>query len=205
MKKLAIAIIITAVAVQAADYKFPGWKCADVPALQEQLALAPSILEKVRIAIVLDVAENGMPDDFSALCERIDVVITSIPPETLAAARVDFKKQFVSNSGKFRDELMAYCWATPSPYDLHIMRTMQGEQYFARLSDCLLQYKYSPNRTKEVIGIVNQQGILLGKSTEEMSGLLERLNRVYSAYLVQDKEAWGNVVAQIRTLMEAYK
>ena len=34
---------------------------------------------------------------------------------------------------------------------------------------------------------------------------LQMLNDIYTAKLIEDKAAWGDVIAQIRTVMELYK
>ena len=204
MKKLVIALaIIAAVAVHAAEFQWPGWNCKDVALLQEQLALAPDEW-KMTISIVLAVAQH-QPADFVAACTVIDNAITAIKPEATDAEKLWRKKQYAYFTGQFKADLIAYCQANPSEYDLHVAMQDKTEWGYQTVADCLLKYQYRPKYVIDAVIYLNKQAIALGKDDAEVLDLLKKLNRVFSANLIKDKEVWGGVVAQIRTMMETYK
>ena len=76
---------------------------------------------------------------------------------------------------------------------------------YQTVADCLLKYGYVANDVIRAVDYLNRQAIALNKPDAEVLDLLKKLNRVFSARLIEDKEAWGGVVAQIRTMMETYK
>ena len=98
-----------------------------------------------------------------------------------------------------------YCINNPSSYDLHIALADNTDWGYQAVADCLLKYSYPANYVIQAVNYLNRQAIALGKSDAEVLDLLKKLNRIFSARLIEDKEAWGGVVAQIRTMMETYK
>ena len=205
MKKLVIALaIIATIAVHAAEFQWPGWNCKDVALLQEQLELAPTEGWKMTISIVLAVAQNK-PADFAAACTVIDNAITALKPDATDAERIMRKKQYAYSTGQWADELVAYCKDNPSSYDFYIARQDKTEWGYQTVADCLLKYSYPAEYVIRAVDYLNRQAIALGKDDAEVLDLLKKLNRVFSANLIKDKEVWGGVVAQIRTMMETYK
>jgi hypothetical protein len=98
-----------------------------------------------------------------------------------------------------------YCINNPSSYDLHIALADNTDWGYQTATNCLLKYSYSAKYVIWVVDYLNRQAIALNKPDAEVLDLLKKLNRVFSARLIEDKEAWGGVVAQIRTMMETYK
>ena len=209
MKKLVIALAIMAIAAITAiaqeAFKFPGWNCRDVAVLQHQLALAPGDWEKINMTYMIDFASNGEPATFANACTRIDAAIDAISPRTAEDTRLSIRKQFAYCTGQFKAELIAYCQANPNEYDFHVAMTDQTDWGYQTVADCLLKYQYSAGYVIRAINYLNRQAIALDKDDAEVLDLLKKLNRVFSARLIEDKEAWGGVVAQIRTMMETYK
>lgn len=209
MKKLILTLAIMAMAAitaiaQEQKFVMPA-KDASLAVLQQQLALAPGDYYKIYISYRIDFLQNGEPTTFSDACARIDTAINAVNPSYYDDGKLNLKKQYGFFDGKFMPERLAYCQANPSSYDFHIAVRQNTEWGFQTVSDCLLKYPYPASYVLNGVEYLNKQAIALGKTDDEVLDLLKKLNRVYSAKLIQDKEAWGGVVAQIRTLMEAYK
>jgi hypothetical protein len=212
MKKLVIALAIIAVAaVHAAEFQWPGWNCKDVTLLQEQLELAPTEGWKMITAVVLAAAQNP-PADFAAACTVIDNAITAIKPDATDAERIMRKKQYAYCTRKWTVEAWEYCKANPSSYDVYYLLNRTPEQlgettdsYFEAIYQTLVAGIGNPgNAGKLIKNFCNY----LPKSSlprPERFAKLQMLNDIYTAKLIEDKAAWGDVIAQIRTVMELYK
>ncbi len=188
----------------AAEFKWPGWGCTDVDVLQEQLALAPDNSFKIVLTYHLDFAQNGVPVTFADACARIETAINAVNAETSADQKSTLKKQYATCTGKFTPELIAYCKANPSSYDIHVAIYDKTEWGYVTVSESLMRYTVSPNYALRAVEYLNRQAIALDKSDAEVLGLLKKLNRTFSALLTKDQAAWEKVVAQVRTLMETY-
>lgn len=212
MKKLVIALaIIAAVAVHAAEFQWPGWNCKDVTLLQEQLELAPTDEWKMTISIVLACAQNK-PADFAAACTVIDNAITALKPEATDAEKLSRKKQYAYCIRQWTVEAWEYCKANPSSYDVYYLLNRTPEQ-LGETTDSYFEAVYQTL----VAGITNpaQAGTLIKRYCSQLpkSSLprperfakLQMLNDIYTGKLIEDKAAWGDVIAQIRTVMELYK
>jgi hypothetical protein len=212
MKKLVITLaIIAAAAVHAAEFKFPGWNCKDVALLQEQLELAPTEEWKMITAVVLAAAQNP-PADFAAACTVIDNAITALKPDATDAERLVRKKKYAYCTGQWLVEAWQYCKANPSNYDVYYLLGKTPAQlgetpdsYCELLYPVLTDGISNPAQAGRAIKAYCTQ---LPKSSiprPERFAKLQMLNDIYTAKLIEDKAAWGDVIAQIRTVMELYK
>lgn len=206
MKKMIwLAVILAAVAVYAQQKcTLPSWTCKDADLLRTQLALAETDQEKILMTYMIAFAEQA-PANFAAAAAVIDNAISSISPTMPETFRQTMKKQYAFCSHQFSADLLAYCMSNPNSYDIHIAIGENTEWAYQRVSECLLQYQYTPDHVMRAVEYLNRQGIALGKSDAEVLGLLKKLNRVFSALLTKDQTAWEKVVAQVRTLMETYE
>ena len=207
MKKLILTLAIMAMAAIAQEqtYKFPGWDCKDMAVIQQQTALAPDNYSKLSMAILTDFAQNGTPETIEAAYTRVDGVISAINPDYPDASKINYTKQLARGLRIDAAAIKQYCISNPSSYDLHIALADNTDWGYETVADCLLKYRYSAVYVIRAVDYLNRQAIALGKSDEEVLDLLKKLNRVFSARLIEDKDAWGGVVAQIRTMMETYK
>ena len=207
MKKLILTLAIMAMAAIAQEqtYKFPGWDCKDMAVIQQQTALAPDAYSKLSMAILTDFAQNGTPETIEAAYTRVDAVISAINPDYPDASKINYTKQLAKSFKMDAAAIKQYCINSPSSYDLHIALADNTDWGYQTVADCLLKYSYSANYVIRAINYLNRQAIALGKDDAEVLDLLKKLNRVFSANLIKDKEVWGGVVAQIRTMMETYK
>ena len=207
MKKLVIALAIMAITAIAQEqtFKFPGWDCKDVALLQQQLELAPDDYRKIILTSLIDFASNGQPATFADAYTRIDAAINAINPEIPEGQKLSLRKNYAHYTGQFLPELIAYCKDNPSSDDLYIALADNTEWGYQTATNCLLKYGYGARYVIRAIDYLNRQAIALGKDDAEVLDLLKNLNRVFSARLIEDKEVWGGVVAQIRTMMETYK
>ena len=207
MKKLVLTLAIMAIAAIAQEqtYKFPGWGCKDLAVIQQQTALAQNDYRKCCMAILTDFAQNGTPETIEAAYTRVDGVISAINPNYTDASKIDYTKQLARGLRMDAAAIKQYCISNPSSYDLHLALADNTDWGYETVADCLLKYSYSANYVINGVEYLNKQAIALGKTDDEVLDLLKKLNRVYSAKLIKDKDAWGGVVAQIRTMMETYK
>ncbi len=212
MKKLVIALaIIAAVAVHAAEFQWPGWNCKDVTLLQQQLELAPTDEWKMMTAVVLACAQN-QPADFAAACTVIDNAITAIKPDATDAERIMRKKQYANCTGQWLVDAWQYCKANPSDYDKYYLLGRTPAQLGETPdSYCDLVYPLltagitNPAQAGRAIKAYCSQLPLSSIPRPERFAKLQMLNDIYTAKLIEDKTAWGDVIAQIRTVMELYK
>lgn len=201
----AMAITATATIAQEQTYRCPSWNCRDLAVLREALSLAPYSFDKNRIAFLIDFAQNGEPTTFAQLSERIDNVIDAIDPDFTLDRRITLKKQYAFCSNQFFTELVAFCKLNPNKYDFYVALRDETEWGFDIVSNYSLRHLYEPEYVIRAVEYLNQRAIALAKPDGGMLDLLKKMNRLYSARLMDDKEAWSGVVAQIRTLIEAYK
>jgi len=209
MKKLLTAIaIIATVAVHAAEFKFPGWDCKDLALIQQQAALTSNNWNKALMDALLDFAQNGAPETIGAAYDRIEGAVG----ENIACStdtKLTFAKQWAIENGK--PGIVQYCIDNPSSFDLYMVLwkliSIEPETGYRIVADRLLKYQheYEPNYVIHGINFLNRQAIALDKTDAEVFDLFKKLNRVYTAQLIKDKEKWGGIVAQIRTMMETYK
>ena len=213
MKKLVIALaIIAAAAVHAAEFQWPGWNCKDVALLQEQLALAPTDNMKIVLTYHLDFAQNGAPVTFTEACTRIEAAINAVKPDYYAGGRLIFKKQYAYCTGQWLVEAWQYCKANPSDYDKHYLLDKTPAQ-LGETADSYCNLVYSlltagitnPAQAGRAIKAYCSQLPLSSIPRPERFAKLQMLNDIYTAKLIEDKAAWGDVIAQIRTVMELYK
>ena len=207
MKKLILALAIVAMAAIAQEqtFKFPGWDCKDMAVIQQQTALAPDDYSKLSMAILTDFAQNGTPESIEVAFTRVDAVISAINPDYPDASKINYTKQFSRGLKMDAAAIKQYCINNPSSYDLHIALADNTDWGYQTVADCLLKYRYGANYVIRAVDYLNRQAIALNKPDAEVFDLLKKLNRVFSANLIKDKEVWGGVVAQIRTMMETYK
>ena len=212
MKKLVITLaIIAAVAVHAAEFQWPGWNCKDVTLLQQQLELAPTENSKMNVSIVLAVAQH-QPADFVAACTVIDNAITAIKPEATDAKKLFHKKQYANCTGQWLVEAWQYCKANPSNYDVYYLLSRTPAQ-LGETADSYCEAVYQTlvvgvNKPAQAGKLIKRYCTQLPKSSiprPERFTKLQMLNDIYTGKLIEDKAAWGDVIAQIRTVMELYK
>ena len=213
MKKLVIALAIMAMAALAQEqtFEFPGFNCKDVTLLQQQLELAPDEEWKITTAVVLAVAQNP-PADFATACTVIDNAITALRPEATDEYRIDRKKQYALATGQWLADAWQYCKANPSDYDKHYLLGRTPAQLGETPdSYCELMYPVltdgitNPVQAGMAIKAYCSQLPLSSIPRPERFTKLQMLNDIYTAKLIEDKTTWGDVIAQIRTVMELYK
>lgn len=202
---------MAAVAVHAAEFQWPGWNCKDVALLQEQLNLAPTDGWKMTISIVLACAQNK-PADFAAACTVIDNAITALKPDATDQERITRKKQYALCTSQWLAEAWQYCKANPSDYDVHYLLGRTPAQLGETAdSYCDLVYPLltagigNPTQAGKLIKAYCSQLALSSIPRTERFAKLQMLNDIYTGKLIEDKAAWGDVIAQIRTVMELYK
>lgn len=185
------------------EFKHPGWDCRDIEQLQAQLALATTDTQKISMGYLIAIT-NHAPADFAEACGMIDTAVLAVNPSASEIYRLEYKKQYLLKIHReWLSELVSWCQANPSGYDMHICFTQKNSEWaWQRVADCLLQYKYLPSQVLCGIDYLNKQSIALDKPAAEVAEVFKKLNRMYSALLVDDQAAWEKVVAQIRTLME---
>lgn len=206
MMKMMMAAVFLGVAVMGAEFAWPGWKCRDVELIQAQRALAPEAGGyKYYLAYMEDFAAHGEPADLAEAAVRIQAAVRGVNAEISDGYISSLIKQYAVCNGVFFESLQAFCQAYPGGYDFYVARKLHGDWAFGIIERDLLQCKRKASEVMRGVDYLVKEGIALDKSDEEMELLLKRLNRVYSALLVDDAEVWEKVVAKIRTLIETYE
>ena len=214
MKKFVIALALTAiVSVNAAEFKFPGWSCKDVALLQEQMALAPTDNMKIVLTYHLDFAQNGAPVTFTEACTRIEAAINAVKPDYYAGGRLSLKKQYALSTNQWMIEAWQYCKANPCNYDQWYLYYRTPEELGETL-DTYLECTYrilisgrihAPAEVGQLIKNYCSRLPMSSIPRPDRFTKLQMLNDIYTAKLIEDKAAWGDVIAQIRTVMDLYK
>ena len=208
MKKLIFSLMVfSVVCVYAQEFQWPGFRCRDVEIIQTQLALAPDkSWYKYYLTYMLDFAQNGEPENLTAAAARIEAAAKLINSDVSDTWLLTLVKQYALQNGVFPDELVAFCKTHPSTYDLLVaLRYGDDDWRFDIFSRVLLEGKRSAKDTGRALEAVNDLSVKLGKDNATMYSLLSDCNRIYTGKLLKDKEAWADIVAQIRTLMDVYK
>ena len=206
MKKLILTLaIITAAAIPAAEFKFPGWTCTDKTQFQTQLPLAPNDVFKVECAYMIALLENP-PANYAAARQAIEAALDQYQPDAALSIRLTVLKKYPLMMGKWDTELIAFCQENPNWYDIHVAMRIPGAWSVQRLQECLLTD--TPESTpatisKAITALVGYS--LKGEMTrEETKAALAALDIFYTVKLADDKDKWAPTVAKIRTLLERY-
>ena len=104
------------------------------------------------------------------------------------------------------DELIAYCQANPSSYDIHVVLRHHDTAWAKqRLMELIMQIKLTPVQAMNCISVF-VAGSINGEITDEnMKEILRKMDLRYTDLLSSNKEEWSPVVAKIRTLLDRYK
>lgn len=217
MFKIIAAIILCTVAfASAADYVFPGFEVTDAAAFEAQIPNTDSSWDKVLCASLAEFCRNK-PADFAAMKATIEGVIDQLVP----TADKNFKPRMVKvlscylgqvyKDDAYIRDAWAYCLANPCYYDVHFL-SLPSERLgtteaikFARTWELLAEGKGNPDTITRLLRAYVQYLPASGLSAQDAYERLTTLNRVYTPKLIENKTAWEPIVAQIRTVMEAYK
>lgn len=210
MKKLfALLLTFAAVALFAADYQFPGWKCTDQAKLTAAAAAAPNAWAKAQIAVLQKLAAK-QPADFAEFCAVIDEVVKGSEIESKEYAFVYFKKQFAYCRGEFMSEAWEFCVKNPTEYDLFYLLNKSKVQLsdvtrYSSIRDYLLKYRYDVATTNCALDmLIDLAASVDGTDSISVKTDLQKMNRKFSKNLLDDKAAWEPVIAKIRTTLETY-
>lgn len=214
MKKLVIALAIISMGVLSAQ----GIWNRDVAQLQQDLSQAAETDINTRVTLTGAIALlQTPPQNINDVAAVFATVVNSVcDDQWTEASKTDLVhtkvKQYLLAKKLWLVEAWQYCKANPSDYDVYYLLNKTP----AQLGETPDSYYEAVYQTL-VAGIKNpaQAGKLikhfcnyLPKSSlprPERFAKLQMLNDIYTAKLIEDKAAWGDVIAQIRTVMELYK
>ena len=216
-KTIAIIILCTVAFASAAEYVFPGWRSTDAAAFEAQIPNADSSYNKVLCASMAEFCRNK-PADFAAMKATIEGVITQQTPEADDDYKLMMVKLLSYNIGvrRYKDDAYirdawAYCLANPSTVDYYFL-TLSADRLgtteaikITRTWELLVEGKARPATITQLLQNYVQYLPTSGLSSQDAYERLTTLNRVYTPKLIENKAAWEPIVAQIRTVMEAYK
>ena len=203
MKKLLLTLCLIATFAMAEGWKFPGWKNEEVAAWQEAVETATERYELFTSTMMLAIAQNP-PANFEEAKNTIFASLQNIEDIT-EKQMITQVKQYCNCTNQFYYEVVAYAKANPTSYDVHLAMREKSEWSWSVISEGLLNNKIPFNNLLRSINFLNDLAIELKKPNKEMYEILQTLNRIYSAKIYQDKEKWGLIVAQVRTLLEVYE
>ena len=213
MKKILTVSLFAALALGAfADYTFPGFTKKDPALYAASAAQAKTPVVKCRDLVLKSMLEKPVKswDDF---CATVDVVVEA-NKGNLNEAGVAFAKRFIrkhlgTQMKLYPKELWAYCKSNPGWYDFVFVQNcyksvMTDAEAYAWVLDYILkQKKADPKLAKRAVAFLVEVGPNLSNNTDVKADL-QRLNRIYSKNLLEDKAKWEPVVALIRTALETY-
>ena len=183
MKKLfALLLTFAAVALFAADYQFPGWKCTDQAKLTAAAAAAPNAWAKAQIAVLQKLAAK-QPADFAEFCAVIDEVVKGSEIERKEYAFVYFKKQFAYCRGEFMSEAWEFCVKNPTEYDLFYLLNKSKVQLsdvtrYSSIRDYLLKYRYNVATTNCALDmLIDLAASVDGTDSISVKTDLQKMNR----------------------------
>jgi hypothetical protein len=215
-KTIAIIILCTVAFASAADYVFPGWGSTDAAAFEAQIPNADSPMRKVLCASLAEFCRNK-PADFAAMKATIEGVIDQLVPtadEDFKLGRVKMMALGIGQAYKddtYIRDAWAYCLANPSTIDYEFLMlpadrlgTTEAIK-IARTWELLAEGKAPSAHIKRLLRAYVRYLPASGLSSQDAYERLTTLNRVYTPKLIENKAAWEPIVAQIRTVMEAYK
>jgi hypothetical protein len=215
-KTIAIIILCTAAFASAADFVFPGWGSTDAAAFEAQIPNANSSHRKVLCASMAEFCRNK-PADFAAMKATIEGVITQQVPDAsenfklLPVKTIAYNLGLVYKDGAYIRDAWAYCLAHPSTADAEFL-SLPSDRLgttdaikIARTWEILAEGKAQPHHIQRLLRAYVQYLPASGLSAQDAYERLTTLNRVYTPKLIENKTAWEPIVAQVRTVMEAYK
>jgi hypothetical protein len=215
-KIIAAIILCTAVFARAADFVFPGFRSTDAAAYEAQIPNADSPMRKVLCASLAEFCHNK-PADFAAMKGTIEGVITQQVPDASENFKLDmvkllsYRRGLVYKDDTYIRDAWAYCLAHPSTNDVEFLMlpadrlgTTEAIK-IARTWELLAEGKVGPYHITRLLRAYVQYLPASGLSSQDAYERLTTLNRVYTPKLIENKAAWEPIVAQIRTVMEAYK
>ena len=215
-KTIAIIILCAGVFTSAAEYVFPGWNATEPAAFEAQLPNADSFTNKVICASLAEFCRNK-PADFAAMKATIEGVIDQLVPTADENFKLWLVKMIALGRGQaYKDDTYirdawAYCLAHPSTTDAEFLMlpadrlgTTEAIK-IARTWELLAEGKVDPAIITRLLRAYVQYLPASGLSSQDAYERLTTLNRVYTPKLIENKAAWEPIVAQIRTVMEAYK
>ena len=215
-KTIAIIILCAGVFTSAADYVFPGWGSTDAAAYEAQIPNADSSRTKVICASLAEFCRNK-PADFAAMKATIEGVVDQLAPPFGENFKLDMVKTIALGRGQaYKDDTYirdawAYCLAHPNFTDAEFLE-LPSERLgtteaikIARTWELLAEGKARPALITRLLRVYVQYLPTSGLSAQDALEKLTILNRVYTPKLIENKSAWEPIVAQIRTVMEAYK
>lgn len=215
-KTIAIIILCAGVFASAADFVFPGWGSTEAAAFEAQIPNADSSMRKVLCASLAEFCRNK-PADFAAMKATIEGVITQQVPEADDSFKLWLVKMIAYNRGlAYKDDTYirdawAYCLANPSATDADFLALPSDRLgttdaiKIARTWELLAEGKAQPPIITRLLRAYVQYLPASGLSSQDAYERLTTLNRVYTPKLIENKTAWEPIVAQVRTVMEAYK
>ena len=212
MKKFYAICLFATLALSAfAEYQFPGWQCKDPAKFTVSIAEAKTTYQKSRDTVLLRMLQKPV-DNFADFCSLVDTTVDSFSVnggDNPAGIKQGLKKQIPYSKKIFLAAAWKFCQANPSSFDFHYVlgntdRTgMNNAQIYAWLIDHILRVKNCPPVIVSKT-IDRMLDIAQTLTDVDVKGDLQKMNRKFSRFLLQDKAKWEPVIAKIRTTLETY-
>ena len=213
MKKIFTVSLFAALILSAfADYTFPGFTCKDPAVYAASAAKTNKPVVKCRDLVLKRMLEKPVTS-FAEFGAAVDAVIDENKASFAKEGEIAFARRFIrkhlgTQMKLYPKELWTYCKQNPGWYDFVFVLTcyksvMSDAEAYAWVRDRILQQKKpDPKQTKRAVAFLIEIGPTL--SNADVKADLQKLNRIYSTKLLDDKAKWEPVVALIRTALETY-
>lgn len=212
MKKFFASVLVMGlcVAAFAVDYKFPGFDCKDKAVLEQMLAVAPNPGQKFNCLLTLSVLDKNFTT-FKALSDYVDSVdITSTGMTKARAANmtINIKKLFAwYRYPALLKEAYAYSLTNPSACDFRLITNpavglTETEQYTALVAFLTTRKNLSAADVNRCIDNVIALAPVVQVGTQKED--LQKINRIFTPYVIKDKATWEPVLTKVRTVLATY-
>ena len=224
MKKFILSALMCtlAVATYAATFVHPGWKCTDVSKLDTMYAIAKEAKDFNNASIMACLkkfAEVGVPTTFDAYKKLIEDAVDVTAKDmgiTDAKQITDEKTRCVVQSAYCRSEF------TIEAYQFCLKEIKNGDIWCKRYTIHFVLYRDIEITANDKYTIIknwcmefdeinlNKQAIDAMVAVSNFTDIddatlkadFKKLNRKYSAKLIENKEKYEPIVAKIRTILE---
>jgi len=219
MKKLLCCIVAIFVCASSyAQFIFPGWGSTDPDAWDVAYQSADTSFRKVLCASFkeLSITPPATFKDMVTVLEKhafLEHPNATTLAEVVYVIKAGARGRIVGTKteDKFLKDAWAYCLANPTVSDheyLNINADKLGTTEAVKIEvrwRILTDEKVTPVIVSKELSTYIKYLAISGISQQEALEKLNTLNRLYTPNLASNVTAWEPIVAQIRTVIEAYK
>lgn len=212
MKKFIACIFIACACAFcfAADYKFPGFDCKDKTTLENMLAIAPNPGQKFNCVVLLAVHDKKFTSfkEMSDFIDKIDLSSTGMKPNNLTSIVPNIKKLIAwYQYPTFLKDAYTYSLSHPSAVDIRLIThpavgLTPTEQYKALVVYATTRKNLKYTEVSRCVDDIIELAPVVNVTTQKED--LQKINRIYTPFVIKDKANWEPVLTKVRTVLATY-